>query len=352
MSYQVSEFEQQHINKIKKELENYKDILTIEKAYYIYYRMCQYYIRNYSFYYGHGNNYIEEQYYKQTSQDRKATCLQENAAIAEAMRQEDIKADYLELDNLHHVDGYFMINTGEIYFFNAYADLTRSKTGRIIREFGLDFEYIKVNRVREYYEYILNYFAKKGININKASQNKITQEQIRQMNSELKINPNGIALNDFLVKLGKIVENEEYMQKKFGTKDKGKQIEGVIDIINLHKTPNDTEFKTDYSTGSENYVYLFQVFPEKYYELFDGKEIAEPADKERKIFFVKQAGKIVAYEFDVEIQKLKKINVQELAKENIINVHSYRGYEKLEGNKRTIGYAIERMQKECEVPEH
>ena len=63
MSYQVSEFEQKNINKIKKELENYKDISTIEKAYYIYYRMCQFYIRNYSFYYGHGNNYIEEQYY-------------------------------------------------------------------------------------------------------------------------------------------------------------------------------------------------------------------------------------------------------------------------------------------------
>lgn len=31
MSYQVSEFEQKHINKIKKELEKYPNINTIEK---------------------------------------------------------------------------------------------------------------------------------------------------------------------------------------------------------------------------------------------------------------------------------------------------------------------------------
>lgn len=49
MSYQVSEFEQKHINKIKNELEKYPNINTIEKAYYIYYRMCQFYIKNYDF---------------------------------------------------------------------------------------------------------------------------------------------------------------------------------------------------------------------------------------------------------------------------------------------------------------
>ena len=66
MKYKVSKVEQDYIDKIKKELEKYMDLSTIEKAYYIYYRMCQFYIKNYNFYYGYERRYIEEQYNKQT----------------------------------------------------------------------------------------------------------------------------------------------------------------------------------------------------------------------------------------------------------------------------------------------
>ena len=122
MKYKVSKVEQDYIDKIKKELEKYMDLSTIEKAYYIYYRMCQFYIKNYDFYYGYEREYIEEQYNKQTGIDRKATCYQENATIAEAMRQMGINAGYLKASFQHHVDGYFILDKENIYFFNASAD--------------------------------------------------------------------------------------------------------------------------------------------------------------------------------------------------------------------------------------
>ena len=50
------------------------------------------------------------------------------------------------------------------------------------------------------------------------------------------------------------------MRKKFGTNDKGKQIEKLIDIINIHKVPNDTEFQTDYTTGSYHYANILTYF--------------------------------------------------------------------------------------------
>ena len=87
-------------------------------------------------------------------------------------------------------------------------------------------------------------------------------------------------------------------------------------------------------------------------EIFDGMEFAEKAGKERKIFFVKQEGNLVAYEFDTETQKLKKQNVDELAKQNILDIHIFGERTKVDKEKRTISYAIYRMQKECEVPEH
>lgn len=352
MNYQVSEFEQQHINKIKEELEKYPNITAMEKAYYIYYRMCQFYIRNYDYYYGHGKEFVKAQYYKQTEKDRKSTCYQENASISEAMRQIGIYAGYIQSDKYHHVDGYFMLDTKAVYFFNAYVDLTRAKTGKILRGFGLDFETIKITRTRDYREFILNYFNKNGINLDSASTNEITEEKIREMNQKLGINYYAVPTNDFISKLEEVMENEEYLERKFGTKDKGKQIEGIIDILNIHKVPNDTEFEIDYSTGSEYYSRIFEMFPAKYVEIFDGKQIGEQADSERKIFFVKEEGNLVAYEFDEETKKLKKQNVNELAKQNIDYLYNYRGYEKLEGNKRKIGYAINKMQKECEVPEH
>ena len=351
MSYQVSEFEQKHINKIKKELEKYPNINTIEKAYYIYYRMCQFYIKNYNFYYAYSREYVEEQYNKQTQEDRKATCYQENATIAEAMRQMGVNAGYLKSDVQHHVDGYFMLDKYNIYFFNASADLSRSKTGRVLRGFGLNYETLACNREAEFVEYIGNYFANMGINVKLARNGKITEKDIRKMNETFGLDFHGITLNDFIEKLILITSNEEYMRKKFGTKDKGRQIEMLIDIINTHKVPNDTEFKTDYTTGSYNYVNIFSIFPKKNVEIFDGMEFAEKAGKERKIFFVKQEGNLVAYEYDTETQKLKKQNVDELAKQNILDIHIFGEGTKIDREKRTISYAIHRMQKECEVPE-
>lgn len=279
MSYQVSKFEQQHIDKIKTELEKYPNINTIEKAYYIYYRMCQFYIKNYDFYYGYSRKYVEEQYTKQTEEDRKATCYQENATIAEAMKQ-------------------------------------------------------------------------MGINVELAKNKKILEKDIRDMNGKFGLDFHGITLNDFIQKLILITGNEEYMRNKFGTKDKGKQIEMLIDIINTHKVPNDTDFETDYTTGSYNYVNIFSLFPKKNVEIFDGMELIEKAGRERKIFFVKQEGNLVAYEFDSGTQKLKKQNVDELAKQNILDIHIFGEETKANKEKRTIGYAINRMQKECEVLEH
>lgn len=61
---------------------------------------------------------------------------------------------------------------------------------------------------------------------------------------------------------------------------------------------------------------------------------------------------MVAYEFDTETQKLKKQNVDELAKQNILDIHIFGEGTKVDKEKRTISYAIYRMQKECEVPEH
>lgn len=352
MSYQVSEFEQKHINKIKNELEKFPNINTIEKAYYIYYRMCQFYIKNYDFYYGYSREYVEEQYTKQTEEDRKATCYQENATIAEAMKQMGINAGYLKSDFQHHVDGYFMLDKYNIYFFNASADLSRSKTGRIIRGFGLEFETLASNREAEYVEYIGNYFADMEINVELAKNRKILEKDIKDMNGKLDLDFHGITLDDFIRKLIYITSDEKYMIKKFGTKDKGRQIEMLIDIINTHKVPNDAEFETDYTTGSYNYVNIFSIFPKKNVEIFDGMEFAEKAGKERKIFFVKQEGNLVAYEFDTETQKLKKQNVDELAKQNILDIHIFGEGTEANKEKRTISYAIYRMQKECEVPEH
>ena len=128
--------------------------------------MCQFYIKNYNFYYGYKREYIEEQYNKQTEDDRKATCYQENATIAEAMRQMGINAGYLKASFQHHVDGYFILDKDNIYFFNASADLSKSKTGRILTGFGLDYETLAYNRENEYVEYIGNYFANMHINVN------------------------------------------------------------------------------------------------------------------------------------------------------------------------------------------
>ena len=66
MEYQVSEFEQEYINKIRSELTKFPNISEVEKAYYIYYRLCQFYVKNFDFYYGHEEQYIERQYTKQT----------------------------------------------------------------------------------------------------------------------------------------------------------------------------------------------------------------------------------------------------------------------------------------------
>lgn len=268
------------------------------------------------------------------------------------MKQIGINAGYLKSDFQHHVDGYFMLDKYNIYFFNASADLSRSKTGRIIRGFGLDFETLASNREAEFVEYIGNYFAEMGINVELAKNRKILEKDIRDMNGKFGLDFHGITLNDFIQKLILITSNEEYMRNKFGTKDKGKQIEMLIDIINTHKVPNDTDFETDYTTGSYNYVNIFSIFPKKNVEIFDGMELVEKAGRERKIFFVKQEGNLVAYEYDTETQKLKKKNVNELAKQNILGIHIFGEETKANKEKRTIGYAINRMKKECEVLEH
>ena len=352
MKYKVSKVEQDYIDKIKKELEKYMDLSTIEKAYYIYYRMCQFYIKNYDFYYGYEREYIEEQYNKQTGIDRKATCYQENATIAEAMRQMGINAGYLKASFQHHVDGYFILDKENIYFFNASADLSKSKTGRILTGFGLDYKTLANNREYEYAEYIGNYFAYMNINVDLLKNRKLSEKEIRNINGKIGLDFHGISLNDVINKLRFIISDEEYMRRKFGTNDKGRQIEKLIDIINMHKVPNDTEFPTDYTTGSYNYDNIFNIFSKKNVEIFEGMELAEQAGKERKIFFVKQEGNLVAYEFDVDTQRLKKQNIDELAKQSIIDIHIFGKNIKADKEKRTIGYVIYKLQKECEVPEH
>lgn len=352
MEYKVSKVEQDYIDKIKKELENYKDLNTIEKAYYIYYRMCQFYIKNYDFYYGYEREYIEEQYNKQTGIDRKATCYQENATIAEAMRQMGINAGYLKASFQHHVDGYFILDKDNIYFFNAAADLSKSRTGRILTGFGLDYETLANNRENEYVEYIGNYFANMHINVDLLKNSKLSEKKIRNLSGKFGQDFHGITLNDFIHKLIFITSDEEYMRKKFGTNDKGKQIERLIDIINIHKVPNDAEFPTDYTTGSYHYANIFNIFPKKNVEIFEGMELKEKAGKERKIFFVKQEGNLVAYEFDVDTQRLKKQNIDELAKQSIVDIHIFGKDVETDKKKRTIGYVIYKLQKECVVPEH
>ena len=352
MEYQVSEFEQEYINKIRSELTKFPNISEVEKAYYIYYRLCQFYVKNFDFYYGHEEQYIERQYTKQTEQDRRATCFQENATIAEAMLQMGLNAGYIKVPNIHHVDGYFITKSGNVYFFNAFADLTRAKTGRILRNFGLDYNSIKYERNYKYGESIANYLLSKGINVQTASSERIKENEIIKMNYLFGIEKYGAMLNDFFEVLKKAVNNTDYMRRKFGTSDKGKQAEKVIEILNIHKVPNDTEFDVDYSTGSEYYEYVLSVFPENVVKFFDGKEVRNTADKERKVFFVKQEGKLLAYEFNQTTQRLQKLNIKELARQNILNIYMYEGNESLMGEKRTIGYAINKMQKECEEPEH
>ena len=81
-------------------------------------------------------------------------------------------------------------------------------------------------------------------------------------------------------------------------------------------------------------------------------ELKENAGKEREIFFVKQEGSIVAYEFDVNTKRLKKQNIDELAKQSIVDIHVF-GKDFIENKeKRTIRNVICKLQKECEVPEH
>ena len=45
-----------------------------------------------------------------------------------------------------------------------------------------------------------------------------------------------------------------------------------------------------------------EKLPENVVKFFDGKEVRNPADKERKVFFVKQEGKLLAYEFNQKTQ--------------------------------------------------
>ena len=131
------------------------------------------------------------------------------------MKQMGINAGYLKSDFQHHVDGYFLLDKYNIYFFNASADLSRSRTGRIIRGFGLEFETLASNREAEYVEYIGNYFADMGINVELAKNRKILEKDIRDMNGKLDLDFHGITLDDFIRKLIYITSDEEYMIKKF-----------------------------------------------------------------------------------------------------------------------------------------
>lgn len=112
------------------------------------------------------------------------------------------------------------------------------------------FEQQHIDKIKtEFVEYIGNYFAEMGINVELAKNRKILEKDIRDMNGKFGLDFHGITLNDF-------------------------------------------------------------------------------------------------------IQKLKKKNVNELAKQNILNIHIFGEETKANKEKRTIGYAINRMQKECEVLEH
>ena len=163
MEYIPSKIENEFMDKITKELKKYENLSDLEKAYYVYYRFCQFYVRNDAFYYGYDSKAINEQYTKQTEEDRKATCYQENACIAICLNRIGINAGFLKTEIQHHVDGYFCLKSGQIYFYDAASDLVRAKTGRILRKFGIDLKTLRSTRSREYIEYIRNKFAEDGI---------------------------------------------------------------------------------------------------------------------------------------------------------------------------------------------
>ena len=352
MEYIPSKIENEFMDKITKELKKYENLSDLEKAYYVYYRFCQFYVRNDAFYYGYDSKAINEQYTKQTEEDRKATCYQENACIAICLNRIGINAGFLKTEIQHHVDGYFCLKSGQIYFYDAASDLVRAKTGRILRKFGIDLKTLRSTRSREYIEYIRNKFAEDGINIDENKAEYLTEDEIKNIDKNLNFKTLGIFTNDFYKTLEELLNNEEYMRTKFSTRDKGKQLEQLVDIINTHKVPNDTEFNTDYSTGSAIYMKIFSMFPSNFCEIFDGYEKKQNAGKERKFFIIKKEDGIVIYEFDEEISKLKKVNPKELEDKPIYNSRRYKGFRRLTDEERKIGYFIKEVDKSRISMEH
>ena len=345
MEYTPSKVELQFMNKVLAELDNYRMLSQVEKAYYIYYRFCQFYRKNNEFYYGYDHIYVQQEYIKQTQEERCATCYQENATIAICLNKIGINAGILKTDIQHHVDGFFTLKDGKIYFYDAASDLVRAKTGRLVRRFGFNFQMLKSIRNREYVEYIRSYFNNRGIDIDENKNDSITENDIKELNKKLKLDCLGKYTNDFYKKLEEILSDEGYMRKKFGTRDKGRQLEELVDIINTHKVPNDTEFRLDYSTGSAIYEKIFSLFPTDYFEIFDGYERMQNAGKERKVFFIKKEDCYVIYEFDEETSKLKKIKEKDIENEKIYNMRRYRGFKRLTDEERSIGYYLKELKR-------
>ena len=352
MEYIPSEIENEFIDKIIQELMKYSNISDLEKAYYVYYRFCQFYIKNNNFYYGYDREYTEKQYLKQTEEDRKATCYQENATIAVCLNKIGINAGILKTDIQHHVDGFFSLDDENIFFYDASRDLERAKTGRIIRWFGFNFNKLRSIRSREYIEYIRNYFWNRGITVDNNMPESITEKQVEKLDKKLNLDGLGTYTNNFYKKLEEILSDEEYMRRKFKAKDKGRQLEALVDIINIHKVPNDTEFKTDYSTGSATYVKIFSLFPTDCFEIFDGYERMQNAGRERKIFFIKKEDGVTIYEFDENSSRLKKMDAKDLEKKPIYNLRRYRGFKRLTDEERSIGFFIKEINQKNSSREH
>lgn len=335
MEIELSKYAQEQIDKIKEELKNKKDLSQMEKAYYIYYRLCQFFVPNYKFYCSEDTKKVDYEYTAPTKEDRLATCYQENFTIAQGMKQIGIEADVIKMPEQYHVDGYFTIDD-DCYFFDAAGDLSRVKTGSLSRTFGMNFKRMETMRSRDYLEYIRAVLWKNKVYIDGSKSISVSEQQIREMNRKLGIDTLGITINDYIKKLKELVENQEYLENKFKTKNKAEQINNIVRIINIHKIESDSEYAVDYIAGSDFYKKIFDIFPKEYVNIFNGTEEIEGEKREITLFVVKDKGNITIYEFDEETQRLKEQDINKTQSRKAISNSRYKGFTELTQEERKI----------------
>ncbi len=348
MSYEQSPVELEEIDKIKAEIDKIrqsgKELTEIEMAYLIYFRFCQFYRPNERFYFGKDEGKNTIQYEKPTTEDRKATCYQENSTIVQAMKELGINAQLFKRTMQRHVDGAFITKENEMYFFDASSDLSRAKTGRLIRHFGMSVKEIEAKRNLRYVQLIEMYLDHNGI-YGKDCECRISENQIREMNRSLGLDFKGITINDFRSSLAEIIDNPEKMEQNLQSVSMPEQIEEIIDIIAKHKIPNDTDKPISIMDGAEYYESLFKIFPEQYISIFDGYENddTQKSRNPREIFILKKKDDFSLYEFSEKSQKLEKLGKDVIKNNNILDKYYYAGFKPLSQYERTLQGYLERL---------